>query len=72
MSEIERLDRRLGARLGRDMGDSDLIVAPADVASRAIASRRGARPGDLLPLLDATGPAVLLGAGFAREPVTGD
>jgi hypothetical protein len=43
VSEIERLERRLGAR-----------------------------PGDVLPLLGAAGPAVLLGAALAGEPVAGD
>jgi hypothetical protein len=42
------------------------------VASLPIPRRRGARPGDVLPLLGAAGPAVLLGAALAGEPVAGD
>jgi len=37
-----------------------------------IPRRRGARPGDVLALLGAAGPAVLLDAALAGEPVAGD
>lgn len=53
MSDVERLERRLAARLGRGIGDFELIE-PGDRVLVAVSGGKDSR--DLLPVLEAAMP----------------